>query len=125
MLFLTLLDHECQLIDTDLPGSDLGQGIADIPSWLECGQLCSNTPDCGSFTWNSVNSYCFLKRGVPNQSAFTGSISGMASCFNSTTEGILYLIRKHTATTIYFAGSGGLIQEPQLSESGRNQIISN
>ena len=82
MLYFTFLDHECQLIDTDLPGSDLGNVIKDIPSWSECGQQCTSNPDCGSFTWNSRNNKCFLKRGVPNQSAYTGAISGTASCLN-------------------------------------------
>ena len=90
MLDFILLDHECQLIDIDLRGSDLGPGIADTPSWSDCAQLCTDNPDCGSFTWNSLNNKCFLKRGVPRQSAYTGAISGVASCLNSssTTQGL-------------------------------------
>ena len=87
-LILIFSGKKCQLIDTDLFGSDISPiGITDIPSWYECGQLCLKIPDCGSFTWINKTGECYLKTGVPSQSVNMGTVSGIAACFNSITQG--------------------------------------
>ena len=67
-----------------LYGSDIGSPIQDIPSWEECGDLCSNNADCDSFTWLSSQSQCFLMTGEPNQLLPNpGAFSGMSTCLAS------------------------------------------
>ena len=84
--------HQCQLINTDLFGSDINKGgITGIPSWYECGQLCLKNPDCGSFTWINKTGECYLKTGVPRESVRWGGFSGIAACFNSITQGMSVL----------------------------------
>ena len=84
-----MLEHECQLMNIDLNGSDLGPGIENIPSWQECATLCTENDQCDSFTWNSgEESQCWLKRGVPKAIKNTERISGTASCFKPTSPGI-------------------------------------
>ena len=79
----------CQLLNIDLWGSDLGDGIKDIPSWYKCGLLCLGRRGCDSWNWRSDVKTCWLKKGVPEALASEGSISGTASCFNPTSKGIL------------------------------------
>ena len=75
---------QCQLVNTDLPGSDISI-IHPIRSWFKCGQLCTINPRCVSFTWNTFLE-CFLKSGVPSRTATTSASSGSAICFNATTN---------------------------------------
>ena len=91
-LILIFSGKKCQLIDTDLFGSDISPiGITDIPSWYECGQLCLKIPDCGSFTWINKTEECYLKTGVPSQSVNMETVSGIAACFNSIAQGMSVL----------------------------------
>ena len=89
-LILIFSGKKCQLINTDLFGSDI-RGIKDIPSWYECGHLCLKNPDCGSFTWMNKTRECYLKTGVPSQSVNMETVSGIAACFNSITQGMSVL----------------------------------
>lgn len=89
-LILIFSGKKCQLINTDLFGSDI-RGIKDIPSWYECGHLCLKNPDCGSFTWMNKTRECYLKTGVPSQSVNMETVSGVAACFNSIAQGMSVL----------------------------------
>merc|ERR550539_2014270 len=72
--------HPCKLIDIDLEGNDISNS-RDIPSWHDCALLCNKTAECDSFTWTPDNfNTCYLKHGVPSQSASTGAISGRSDC---------------------------------------------
>ena len=87
----------------DFPGSGIDIAtIKDVASWADCGELCSNNPDCKSFTWVGPGpdvsvldliQDCFLKNAVPSQSPLTGVHSGVSDCLTQKPPTEAYLFQ--------------------------------
>ena len=71
----------CQLDGKDYYGVDIDV-ISEIGTWEECGTLCHNSWTCESWTINTRDNNCILKKNVEKFSDVSHAISGDKSCYN-------------------------------------------
>ncbi len=62
-------------IDSNYPGNDIpGQGYGNVPTYLDCCNLCGANPACTAFSYSVNDKYCWLKNPDISSGGYNGQL---------------------------------------------------